>query len=98
MDVTEQILAELEMAGLEARCIGCGCTNLDACADDGPLSVGGRCVWVAAMENGKGLCSRCAAMPVDKLIEQMQLTALVSSPAVQAAAAGNGAPERRGRR
>ena len=96
MATARQTLAELEMG--TAVCVGCGCTDLSACIDNGPLSVGGRCAWVAVTEGGKGLCSRCAAMPIDKLIEKMQLTALATNPAVQAAAAGNGFPERRSRR
>lgn len=43
-------------------CVGCGCTDLEACANG--------CAWVAIDENGNGLCTNCARLPIDVLVER----------------------------
>ena len=58
----------------EIRCIGCGCTEVSACQDNSALSPNGACFWVfVEEETGHGFCSRCAATPIDELIDRMRL-------------------------
>ena len=73
MATARQILADLNFAAREICCIGCGCTDSSACQDDSSLAVDGRCTWVSVTDDGRGLCSRCAATPFDELIERMRL-------------------------
>ena len=54
------------------RCIGCGCTEFNACRHE-PRTPDGSCFWVAVdEENRVGLCSCCAVIPVDVLAERME--------------------------
>jgi hypothetical protein len=51
----------------DAVCIGCGCTPFQACRG----SDGTPCRWVAIDEqSGIGLCSSCAVLPIDILLEK----------------------------
>jgi hypothetical protein len=53
------VISKLQIAGI--RCIGCGCTAAAACP--------GGCSWVVVNEeSGYGLCSVCAAAPLEYLI------------------------------
>lgn len=50
---------------MEPVCIGCGCSDEDPCE--------GGCSWVSVNEDlGAGLCSQCAAKPLDELIEKIE--------------------------
>jgi len=45
----------------EVFCIGCGCSDYDACD--------GGCSWAAIDERaGVGICSNCARKPIDELL------------------------------
>lgn len=51
----------------EIRCVGCGCTDSKPCFD----LAGQPCYWAAVNEeSGSGLCSLCAAKPLDRLIAE----------------------------
>jgi hypothetical protein len=44
-------------------CVGCGCSDLAACP--------GPCHWTTEDDgDGRGLCSACARLPLDVLIER----------------------------
>ena len=43
-------------------CVGCGCSDAQACSSG--------CAWAATDENGNGLCTVCAQLPIDVLIER----------------------------
>lgn len=46
----------------EIECVGCGCTDAQACP--------GGCSWAAVEEEaGIGLCTNCAVQPLDLLLE-----------------------------
>ena len=51
----------------EHRCVCCGCTEITPCVG-GPQ---GRCWWTYIDNEGDGLCSQCAAIPLDDLIYRL---------------------------
>lgn len=56
-------------------CLGCGCTDAAACAYDDGL---GRlvCFWTwKSDDEADGLCSSCAAVPLDELLVKMRIRA-----------------------
>jgi 23S rRNA C2498 (ribose-2'-O)-methylase RlmM len=58
-----QLRQELQMIG--NICVGCGCSDLDACP--------GGCSWaIVDEEMGVGLCSKCVLLPLHALIERAQ--------------------------
>jgi hypothetical protein len=45
----------------EIQCVGCGCTDSRPCP--------GGCAWAAVNEDeGIGLCTNCAVLPLDELL------------------------------
>lgn len=49
----------------ETVCIGCGCTERNACVD----LAGEACRWVAVSVDGMtGICSACAVKPIEELL------------------------------
>jgi hypothetical protein len=54
------------LENVETTCVGCGCTDLQACA--------GGCQWIAIDEmTGFGICSNCAILPLDDLVERSRM-------------------------
>ena len=59
----------------EIRCVGCGCTDSQACVTED-----GACFWVVVVEETRtGLCSACAALPIDVLIARALASKLVAA-------------------
>jgi hypothetical protein len=54
----------LEQLMIGTICVACGCSDSQACA--------GGCAWAAIDEDGNGLCTACAMLPIDVLIERAQ--------------------------
>jgi hypothetical protein len=53
-------------------CIGCSCTDTAPCLN--------ACFWTWMNElTGAGLCSQCATLPLDVLIERLRVSHLVLS-------------------
>jgi hypothetical protein len=49
----------------EITCVGCGCTDSRPCPEG--------CYWIAMEEAaGRGICSQCAATPVDALLKFLE--------------------------
>lgn len=56
----------------ETRCVGCGCTEHAPCF--GMLTAGGTCFWTWIGGDDKfGLCSACAAKPIEELEQRVRL-------------------------
>jgi hypothetical protein len=52
---------------LRLCCAGCGCSHLDPCID----AAGQPCSWAAAHVGvGIGLCTHCAARPLEELLHE----------------------------
>ncbi|MGH9716422.1 MAG: hypothetical protein ACRD4R_06815 [Candidatus Acidiferrales bacterium] len=63
---------EFALLGDEITCIGCGCTDSHAC-------VGG-CSWAAVDDEvGLGICSRCAEIPIDELVNRQMVRAIAAA-------------------
>jgi len=59
----------------EIRCVGCGCTDSRPC-----ITETGPCTWIVIVEESRsGLCSACAALPLETLIVRALAANLVAA-------------------
>jgi hypothetical protein len=70
-------LQELEQ--VEAVCVGCGCTDLTPCNDDGMP-----CSWsFVDVHTGRGICSACVKLSLDELYAKATAREIRSGQRIQ---------------